>query len=102
MVKKLQKYYQGTCHRQPEHLLLPDPDVRIQVTAGAFTVNGLRCNKETSFQVICRVFLQLFGNQSVNSGEMFSLGLIENLKNDRSALGPWSYCHRHSIHLYDH
>ena len=50
------------------------------VTAGAFTVNGLSAMQRDELSGYLQGFLQLFGNQSVNSGEMFSLGLIENLK----------------------
>lgn len=50
------------------------------VSAGAFTVNGLNSMQRDELSNYFQGFLQLFGNQSVKSSELFSLGLVENLK----------------------
>lgn len=50
------------------------------VITGAFTVNGLSAMQRDELSNYLHGFLQLFGNQNVNSGELFSAGLIENLK----------------------
>jgi len=50
------------------------------ISAGAFTVNGLNSMQRDELSNYFQGFLQLFGNQSVKSSELFSLGLVENLK----------------------
>jgi stage II sporulation protein M len=50
------------------------------VSAGAFTVNGLSTMQRDELSNYLQGFLQLFGNQSVKSSELFSIGLAENLK----------------------
>ena len=50
------------------------------ISAGAFTVNGLNSMQRDELSNYLQGFLQLFGNQSVKSSELFTLGLAENLK----------------------
>lgn len=50
------------------------------ISAGAFTVNGLNSMQRDELSNYFQGFLQLFGNQSVKSSELFTLGLAENLK----------------------
>jgi stage II sporulation protein M len=50
------------------------------ISAGAFTVNGLNNMQRDELSNYIQGFLQLFGNQSFKSSELFSLGLVQNLK----------------------
>lgn len=50
------------------------------VSAGAFTVNGLSTMQRDELSNYFQGFLQLFNNQNFKSSELFSIGLIENVK----------------------
>jgi stage II sporulation protein M len=52
----------------------------IGVCAGAFTVNGLSTAQKDELSNYFQGFLGLLNNQSVDSSELFSAALIENLK----------------------
>ncbi len=50
------------------------------VSAGAFTVNGLSTIQRDELNNYFQGFLQLLNNQTVESSELFSYGLAENMK----------------------
>ncbi len=50
------------------------------VSAGAFTVNGLSAMQRDELSNYFQGFLQLFNNQNFKSSELFSIGLVENIK----------------------
>lgn len=50
------------------------------VSAGAFTVNGLSTTQRDELSNYFQGFLQLLGNQSMDSSELLSVTLLENLK----------------------
>lgn len=50
------------------------------VSAGAFTVNGLSTVQRDELSNYFQGFLQLLNNQSIESSELFSTSLMENLK----------------------
>ena len=52
----------------------------IGVSAGAFTVNGLSSMQRDDLSNYFQGFLQLLDNQNLNSAELFSVALLENLK----------------------
>jgi stage II sporulation protein M len=52
----------------------------IGVSAGAFTVNGLSTAQKDELTSYFQGFLGLLNNQSVDSSELFSTSLLENLK----------------------
>ncbi len=50
------------------------------VSAGAFTVNGLSSMQRDELSNYFQGFLQLLNNQNLESGELFTAALFENLK----------------------
>lgn len=50
------------------------------VSAGAFTVNGLSTMQRDELSNYFQGFLQLLNNQNLESSELFSTALVENLK----------------------
>lgn len=50
------------------------------VSAGAFTVNGLSATQRDELSNYFQGFLQLLNNQSLDSSELLSVTLLENLK----------------------
>jgi stage II sporulation protein M len=52
----------------------------IGVSAGAFTVNGLSATQREELGYYIQGFLQLLNKQSVDSGELFRIALMENVK----------------------
>lgn len=50
------------------------------VSAGAFTVKGLSAMQRDELLNYFQGFLQLFSNQNLKSSELFSIGLVENIK----------------------
>lgn len=52
----------------------------IGVSAGAFTVNGLSIMQRDELSNYFQGFLQLFNNQNFKSSELFTIGMIENIK----------------------
>lgn len=50
------------------------------VSAGAFTVNGLSATQRDELSNYFQGFLQLLNNQSMDSSELLSVSLLENLK----------------------
>lgn len=50
------------------------------VSAGAFTVNGLSVIQRDELNNYFQGFLQLLNNQTIESSELFSYGLVENMK----------------------
>ncbi len=50
------------------------------VSAGAFTVNGLSSAQKEELTYFFKGFIQLFTYQKMDSGELFKVALIDNLK----------------------
>lgn len=50
------------------------------ISAGAFTVNGLSTMQRDELSSYFHGFLQLLGDQNLESSELFSAALVENLK----------------------
>jgi len=50
------------------------------VSAGAFTVNGLSTMQQDELSNYFHGFFQLFNNQNMKSGDLFTIALHENLK----------------------
>ena len=50
------------------------------VSAGAFTVNGLSVIQRDELNNYFQGFLQLLNNQTIEGSELFSYGLVENMK----------------------
>jgi stage II sporulation protein M len=52
----------------------------VGVSAGAFTVNGLSTMQSDELSNYFQGFLQLLNNQKIDSGELLSISLLENIK----------------------
>ncbi len=80
MIKKLQNFIKEHMAANRNACLFLLLAFILGVSAGAFTVNGLSTMQRDELSNYLQGFLQLFNNQNVKSSELFSIGLVENLK----------------------
>ena len=73
----------------------------IGVSAGAFTVNGLSTVQRDELTNYFHGFLQLLDNQNVESVELFSIAIKDNLKNHCTPVGTGSHNYWHTLYIYN-
>lgn len=80
MLKKLQNLIGEHIAKNRNRYLFLLMAFILGVSAGAFTVNGLSAMQRDELSNYFQGFLQLLSNQSLESSELFSTSLLENLK----------------------
>lgn len=80
LIKRLQSVIKEHIEANRASFILLLMTFTLGVSAGAFTVNGLSTMQRDELSNYFHGFMQLFNNQNLNSSELFSLGLAENIK----------------------
>lgn len=80
MIKKLRNVIGEHISRNRNAYLFLLMAFVLGVSAGAFTVNGLSTMQRDELSNYFQGFLQLLNNQNLESSELFSTALVENLK----------------------